>query len=160
MSNARLTLRDQVVMEFGILIQPYVELANSSGQPKSEDYSLAIARVQAGESPWRQTVKRYCILSDDVLMVDEFNKISHTAELFAQKLRALLEKFQGDLGALKTTFVSELEEFRSEFQHQLNRVPLNWEPEIFEANTPFTAYLRIKQALETAAQRVDYSGLF
>ena len=43
MSNARLTLRDQVVMEFGILIQPYVELANSSGQPKSEDYSLAIA---------------------------------------------------------------------------------------------------------------------
>ena len=35
-------------------------------------------------------------------------------------------------------------------------VPVNWEPEIFTANTPFTAYLRIRQAMVTATRRLAY----
>jgi len=156
LSNARLNQRDQLFMEFGILIQPYVELANSNTPPTLEDYRLAIAKAKAGDPEWRKTVKRYCTLASDVFMGDEFQKVSHVPEHFAHKLRESLEKFQGDLDALKTEFVSELEKFQGEFQDQLNRVPLKWEQEIFEANTPFTAYLRIRQTLETATQRVDY----
>jgi hypothetical protein len=35
-------------------------------------------------------------------------------------------------------------------------VPVEWQPEIFEANTPFTAYLRIRQAVVAATQRLAY----
>jgi hypothetical protein len=43
-----------------------------------------------------------------------------------------------------------------EMFRRLSHVPVDWQPEIFAANTPFTAYLRIRQAIVTATRRLAY----
>ena len=39
---------------------------------------------------------------------------------------------------------------------QIENIPIDWEPEIFPANTPFTAYLRIREAAITTKARFHY----
>ncbi len=45
---------------------------------------------------------------------------------------------------------------RKEFFDGLERIPIQWEPVVFEANTPFTSYLKIKEAAAGVRRRFHY----
>ena len=53
-------------------------------------------------------------------------------------------------------FKLEFEKAKENFSRFLGDVPVQWEPEIFEANTPFTSYLRIKQCFAVVNVRIHY----
>ena len=45
---------------------------------------------------------------------------------------------------------------QSQLLDLVERVPAAWEPEIFAANTPFTAYLRLREAIAQVRSRIHY----
>ena len=75
MHNKKAQQREQLVLEFGILIQPFVELVGLETAPHIYKYRIAGAKVHAGDHEWRQTAKEYCTFADDVIMSSELNKI-------------------------------------------------------------------------------------
>lgn len=45
---------------------------------------------------------------------------------------------------------------KKSFFELINRIPIDWEPIIFEANTPFTSYLRIRESIAIVNKRLHY----
>ncbi|KKL95319.1 hypothetical protein LCGC14_1855810, partial [marine sediment metagenome] len=90
MKNEKPNQRQNVVFEFGILIQPYVELQQKQTPPTIDEYRIAVAKVNAGDANWRMGVKEYATYADDIVLNEEFQRLSHVAERFMFKIRNLL----------------------------------------------------------------------
>lgn len=160
MKNEKANQRQNVVLEFGILIQPYVELQQRKTPPTVDEYRIAVAKVNAGDANWRSGVKEYATFANDLVLNEEFQRLSHVPERFMFTVRNLLllaaQKPLNDLAWLQQTFSRSLNETKAAFFELVSQIPVTWEPEIFAANTPFTSYLRIKEALLIVKQRFEY----
>lgn len=158
MKNEKAAQRQQLIYEFGILFQPLEELANSPNTPPNRDYRIAIAKVQAGDRQWRERVKRFATFADDLFFNQEFGDISHVPEYLWLRLVRLLDDpdLRADEKQLHIQFKRVLSEARSSFFDYVDRVPIEWEPVIFSANTPFTSYLRIREAVTVARRQFHY----
>jgi hypothetical protein len=156
--NQKSAERDQLILEFGILIQPLVDLARQDQPPDATDYRVAIAKVQAGEDEWRKTVSQFTTFSPDLSFNQERNEISHVPETLVARVRAIIDEL--GLGknpvTLQSTLKDLLDQAREDLFEFIRRVPVNWEPELFQANTPFTSYLRIKESLAVVSHRLHY----
>ena len=145
-------------MELGILIQPFVELVDSFSPPAIRKYRVASAKVQSGDSEWRNTARSFLTFADDIFMNSEFQKLSHVNEHFLREISSLIneaEKSQ-DLAILQSKCDDALQRLKESFYKYLSEVPFEWEPEIFPANTPFTSYLRIKEVVSLVKERIHY----
>ena len=80
MKNLKAFQRDQLIYEFGILIQPFEDLAKANQPPSLSDYREAIAKVQAGDSQWRQQVRQFTTFANDIVFDQEYQDISHVPE--------------------------------------------------------------------------------
>ena len=158
MKNDKAYQKNQLVCEFGILTQPFEDLARASAPPSVDDYRLAIAKVQAGDPTWRQQVKSFAAFAPDIFFNQEYQDISHVPERCWLRLRAIINDpaSQNDSLALKERFDQEIAEARRSFFEFVERIPIQWEPVVFQANTPFTSYLRIKEALVSVQKRLHY----
>lgn len=63
---------------------------------------------------------------------------------------------ENDPNRVKERVENEVERARDKFFEYIGRIPIEWEPVVFEANTPFTSYLRIKESIVTVKYRLDY----
>jgi len=126
--------------------------------PVVDEYRIAVAKVNAGDGSWRLGVKEYATFADDLILNEEFQRLSHVAERFMFKVRDLLadKEIIKDLELLQLTFSESLDETKADFFELVSQIPVTWEPEIFAANTPFTSYLRIKEALLIVKKRFEY----
>jgi len=160
MKNEKANQRQNVVLEFGILIQPYIELQQRKTPPTVDEYRIAVAKVNAGDANWRSGVKEYATFANDLVLNEEFQRLSHVPEQFMLTVRNLLllaaQKPLNDLAWLQQTFSRSLNETKAAFFELVSQIPVTWEPEIFAANTPFTSYLRIKETLLIVKQRFEY----
>ncbi|GJL49740.1 MAG: hypothetical protein NPIRA01_09670 [Nitrospirales bacterium] len=156
--NNKARQRHEVVMEFGILIQPIVDLVVANTPPAINQYRVAAAKVQAGDGMWRGSVRKLASFGPDILMNAEFQKISHTVERFLRNINNLISDAakSNDTDKLQTVCKNEVDRTKEDFYECLAEIPVEWEPEIFPANTPFTAYMKIKDAILTASSRVHY----
>ena len=82
--------KNRLIVEFGILIQPYSELAQSQSVPEVGDYRIAFAKVYSGDSLFRARVTDFATFND-VRFATEQNDISHVQERFSNKYRNLDE---------------------------------------------------------------------
>lgn len=158
MKNIKSHQRDQVIREFGILFQPFYELALKENAPNLKSYRMAIAKVQAGDGRWRQTVMEFTTFAQDITFVDEYNEISHVPERFRMLIKRIINDPSGsiDLDSVHERFKIELTNAQDKFHEAVNKVPFEWEPMLFEANTPFTSYLRIKESIAYVKHRLHY----
>lgn len=158
MANIKAQQRDRLIMELGILIQPFVELAGSQIPAPTGSYRIASAKVYAGDGEWRQSAKSLCNFANDIFLQSEFQKISHVNEVF---LRGMLGHINvanqtNELDRLQSNCKLELDSLKDEFYKYLSDIPIDWEPEIFEANTPFTSYLKIRESISLVSNRIYY----
>jgi hypothetical protein len=86
-ANLKAEQRDRVVLGFGVLSAPFAELRRRTDIPQHADYRLAIARVQAGDAKWRESVKEFARFADDIFFAQEFGQISHVNEGFWLQLQ-------------------------------------------------------------------------
>ena len=158
MNNKKVQQREQLILEFGILIQPFVELVKRSELPRIMDYRIACAKVQAGDPAWRQTARAYCLFANDIFMNTEFQKISHVNERFLREMSSLINNPEKSINLVNLQLLceEELNKLQRNFKSYISEIPIEWEPEIFPANTPFTSYLRIKESLSLASERIHY----
>lgn len=158
MQNLKAAQAQQLIYDFGILIQPFEELARDSGLPSISDYRVAIAKVRSGDPEWRKQVREFTTFAPDLFLNQEFQHLSHVPERFWNKLAPALNDayWPEHLESLHVDFQKQVTDLRKNFLDCLNRVPIDWEPVIFQANTPFTAYLRIKEVLAVINERLHY----
>ena len=158
MKNLKASQKSQLIYEFGILIQPLEELARAEQPPSLNDYRVAIAKVQAGDSAWRQQVKEFTTFAPDIFFSQEHQDISHVPERCLGALKGIINDpvLQNDPNQLKGHVEQEVANARERFFEYIDRIPIEWEPVVFEANTPFTSYLRIKESIVSVKQRLHY----
>jgi hypothetical protein len=150
--------RSHLIYEFGILIQPLEQLARANHVPQLSEYRIAIAKAQSGDRAWREQVERFARFAPDIFFRQEYQDISHVPERCLGTLMELVNNpvFCDDLNQLKTRVAEEVAKARELFFQFLDRIPIEWEPIVFEANTPFTSYLRIKESLASVKRRLHY----
>ena len=158
MSNLKSQQRNQLILELGILIQPFVELVESSSSQPISKYRIASAKVQSGDSSWRNTARFFSTFGDDVFMHSEYQKISHVNEVFLREISALINEAEQnqDIDTLQSECEDSLKILQENFYKYISDIPVDWEPEIFPANTPFTSYLKIKDSLSLVRERIHY----
>lgn len=158
MKNRKAHQKSRLIYTFGLRMAPLEDLINGEHLPSETDYRTAIARVQAGEAAWRMQVKEFATLSDDVFLSHEHQDISHVPERCCSTLKDVLHvgELVYDLPELKRNVEPVIARARTEFFEFVDRVPVDWEPVVFEANTQFTSYLRINESIELARHRLNY----
>ena len=158
MMNEKANQRDRLILEFGVLIQPYNDLAQRNTHPSLQDYRIALAKVHAGDNSWRRRAREFCTFADDIVFEREYRDISHVNERFWQVVENLITNLVmvGSLDELHHRFNQELEDMKIAFFEFVSRIPIKWEPALFDANTPFTSYLRIGEALAIVNSRLHY----
>lgn len=158
MKNQKAHQKSQLIREYGILMAPLVELARAEEPPPLMDYRVAIAKVQAGDVGWRRQVKDFTTFAQDVFFNDEYQAISHVPEGCRQRLKKIINdpNLQDHLDQIKVNGAKEVENADGLFFECIDRIPIEWEPVVFEANTPFTSYLRIKETIVAVKDRLHY----
>jgi hypothetical protein len=148
MKNRKASERDRVIYEYALLAQPLESLAQRATAAKESDYRVAVAKVQAGDAQWRRTVREFTTFAADVSFADEFQDISHVAEHMLRRIKPHLEdpNMLASPSLLQEAVRKEVEAARASLFRFVDRVPIEWEPVVFPANTPFTAYLKIREA--------------
>ena len=156
--NNKARERNEVIMELGILIQPIVDLVRANEPASVHECRIASAKVRAGDAMWRSSVKKLASFAPDVFMHTQFQKTSHVVEVFLGNVDTMISAatISNDLNQLQIACKKEVERMRGDFDQYLSEIPIEWEPEIFAANTPFTAYVKIKDAISTASSRLHY----
>ena len=148
--------RERVIYEFGILVSPLVDLAKREAPPEDAEYRIAVAKSQAGDAEWRRTVRDFTTLAQDVVLEKEYQEISHVPERLFREVADVIRGQAHDAAALHAAFKDLVATAQERFFRFLRRVPVEWKPRVFEANTPFTAYRRIQMAVAPARARVHY----
>lgn len=158
MKNLKAFQKSQLIYEFGILIQPLEELARAKQTPSLNEYRIAIAKVHAGDSTWRQQVTAFTTFAPDIFFSQEYQDISHVPERCRGALKEIINDatLQNNPTQLKGRVEQEVANAREKFFDYIDRIPVTWEPVIFEANTPFTSYLRIRESIVSVKQRLHY----
>ena len=158
MKNLKAFQRSRLIYEFGILIQPLEELTRAEQLPSLNDYRITIAKVQAGDSAWRQQVKQFTTFASDIFFSQEHQDISHVPERCWGALKGIINDavLQNDPNQLKVRVEHEVANAREKFFEYIDRIPIEWEPVVFEANTPFTSYLRIRESIVLVKHRLHY----
>jgi len=149
---------NDLILELGILIQPIVDLVRANELASVQEFRIASAKVHAGDGMWRGSAKTLCSFAPDVFMKTQFQKLSHVVENFLRNVDTMISEAanSNDLKQLQFACAKEVDRMHDDFYQCLYEIPIKWEPEIFAANTPFTAYLKIKDAISTASSRMHY----
>jgi len=158
LKNLKANQRSLLIYEFGVLVQPFEELYKRDLSPIIDDYRIAIAKVQAGDNQWRQNVRTFASFAKDIIFHQEYQDISHVPERFRGSIGHLINdsNLSENIDDLHSKFKIEFEIIKKSFFELINRIPINWEPVIFEANTPFTSYLRIRESIAIVNDRLHY----
>jgi len=158
MKNQKAAQKAQLTYEFGILMQPLECIATAPDTPSVGDYRIAVAKVQAGDPAWRQQVRAFTTFASDISFNQEYQDISHVPERCWQRIKGVIndESLQKDLPSLQKRFAEQVQSAKTSFFELIEYIPIQWEPVVFEANTPFTSYLKIKEAIISVKKRLDY----
>jgi hypothetical protein len=145
-----------LMMEFGILIQPYEELAQIQSVPEIRDYRIAFAKVNSGTSQFLPRIDEFVTFGDTKFSL-ELKKMSRMPTLFSNQYGNLSEIVRRtSLDILHDKFKEDFKKLKLEFIDTVDSIPIDWQPEIFQANTPFTAYCCILDCTTGVRQRFHY----
>ncbi len=157
MKNIKAYQRDRLILEFGILIAPYADLAQGTAIPEINEYRKAVAKVQGGIDKWLIGVKEFTTFAQDISFQREYQSLRFVFANLNSALPHLIDNnVSMPLDEIHSKFKTILNDTVDGFYKNLDNIPIEWEPEIFEANTPFTAYLRIREVLAVINKRFDY----
>jgi hypothetical protein len=155
MKNGKVQERYQLTLKLGILIQPFDDLVKREIPPNVSEYRIAMAKFTSGMQDWFVAVQAFATFAPDIVMHSERDKIINSVHRFRNRVNELIDE-SNELATLHKSYRNYFDEMMNNINKNLDAIPAVWEPEIFAANTPFTAYMRIKEAISSAKQRVHY----
>jgi hypothetical protein len=148
--------KSNLIMNFGILIQPLEELAQRKSAPEIMEYKYTYAKVGAGIKDFSEQVK-YFVTFGEMWYQTEYYKIqSRLNVLNNTNLNNKEKRTNIELEQLHRKFKNNLETLKSYIIDQIDQVPIDWNSKLYEANTPFTTHMRILEVISSARNRIDY----
>lgn len=156
MPESKAQQKNRVIYGYGLLLQPLKELAERSQPPSPKECRIAIAKVHAGDAQWRKVVREFATFGSDLVLHRELDSISHNVERALGHLRGLPSRAEQDPDAAREMIAEVLREAEQKFFAHIEEIPVEWEPSILPANTPFTAYVMIRDAVGPVRKRLHY----
>jgi hypothetical protein len=146
--------RSTLIFQFGKLLAPLFELADKTMPPTAADYQIVTARCMPDRKRWSDEVDqfvsfgeyRFAHLYDDILR--EPNKLLHEMPKMARSI--------ADDASRQADFRDRLIVCRDKALTAIDLVPIQWTARLHEAMTPFSIYLKFRDAIGTAKRRVHY----
>jgi len=156
MANEKAREKTELAVAYGILMQPLEEVVTQASEPSKSDYRIAIAKVKGGDRKWRGLVSAFARFTDDISFDSEGSDISHVPEVCRREIMRVINGNNTDESKLQKIVKVRVNNARTRFFDLIECIPVNWQPTVFEANTPFTAYLCLVDAIRFTKTRLDY----
>jgi len=148
--------KNNLIMSFGMLIDPLEKLAQTQPVPEVKDYLIAFAKMNAGESKFLKKVEGFVTFSDVKYYQTELN-IRVLIGQFNNRYRDKLNVVKlADPKQFHDIFKKDFETLTSGFFEKVDSVQIDWQPKIFQANTPFTTYSCIMDCIVGVRNRLDF----
>jgi len=144
-----------LILKFGMLLEPINKLAHKSPPPNSKEYRVAAAKFQQDFGHWRGEVQPFVAIGD-VYFDNEYNEIVRGPGSLLGEIGRLAKVSPGDDNAKQAQLRKFLEQIQKETLGAISQVPIDWEPQLLEAATPYSTYLKINDAMGTATRRIHY----
>ena len=141
--------------EFWILVSPIYRLVSGSPAPLHA-YRLALAQIMGGHSEWTTRVMRFARIAPDIVYAREQSELSYLPRKLCRRIEEFLKRDDASPALVHGNLRELLNETEREFHELSANVPADYPPQVFQANTPFTAYLRISEVVSTVRHRLDY----
>lgn len=142
-----------MIFQLGTLLAPVLELTKQSPPPASA-YRIAAARGIPDCERWSsQEVRRFTAFDEYHFQHLEADIVREVHNLFYELPE--LAKDHDD-AARQATLAQKYQRCRNIALAAIDQVPIEWVARIHESRTPFSVYLRIRDAVATAKRRVHY----
>jgi hypothetical protein len=146
--------RSTLILQLGMLLAPLNEMAKRTPPPTAEEYRIAAARGILDFQRWKTEVGKFATVGG-VQFAHEVNDILHWP---GGLLNALSEwaRINADDSSRQNDLRDRLEQYCQLTLAAIDRVPIEWAARLHEAQTPFSVYLKIRDAIGTAKRRMHY----
>jgi hypothetical protein len=146
--------RSTLIFQLGKLLAPLFELSENTPPPTAAEYHIVTARCRPDMNRWCAEVEQFisfgeyrlAYLFDDIIR--EPNKLLHGMPKLATNI--------ADDASRQVDFRTQLMACRVRALAAIDMVPIQWTARLHEAMTPFSVYLKIRDAIGTAKRRVHY----
>jgi hypothetical protein len=145
--------RALITFELGKLLAPVCRLAETSPPPRASEYHIVSAQCWSDKARWMNEVTQFCTFGTYLFAV-LYNDIT-TGVL---NLLSEVARFEGtaDDAERQTQLRQRLTQCRDNTLALISKVPIEHTARLFEAQTPYSVYLHVKDVICTARRRVHY----
>ena len=146
--------RSTLIFQLGKLLAPLFELAEKTPPPPAAEYQIVTARCMPDKDRWCVEVGQFVSFGD--------YRLEHLGTDIWRETHNLLHEMPGmargiaDDADRQSTFRDRLKACRDLSLAAIDLVPIEWTARLHEAQTPFSVYLKIRDAIMTAKRRVHY----
>jgi hypothetical protein len=146
--------RSMLILQFGRVMAPLIDLAERTTSPTIVDYRVVAARVRPDIDRWANDVSEFVTIGG-IRFEHDYNDIVREPYNLCHEI-SNTTRSPVDLSRIHSVFRDRLKNCQSETLTSIDRVPIEWESRLLESRTPFTVYLHIRDAMNTAKQRIHY----
>ena len=147
--------RTMLILQLGQLLAPIVQLADKFPPSTSVDYRIVAATFEVDVNHWANEVSRFVVIGG-VRFSHEYDDIVRSQRHLLRELVGLAKTTSQDDTWRQERLKTLLEEYRTKTLDAIDQVPITWQPQLLEARTPFSTYLKIRDAVGTAIRRIHY----
>lgn len=147
--------RSILILHFGRLMAPVYELAERSSPPAAAEYRVAVATLAPDMDRWNAEVNAFATVGGTWFGL-ESNDIMRPAHNFRLGPLGELARSSNDLATKQATLRQLLKTVQDETLAAIDNIPIEWEPRLLGAKTPFTVHMHIRDAILTTKKRVHY----
>jgi hypothetical protein len=146
--------RTTLIFQFGKLLAPLYDLAEKSPPPPASEFQIATARCLPDSERWNEEVNHFATFGD--------YRLGHLANDIMREPHNLLHslpelaKGNSDDASRQAILRERLKTCRESVLASIDLVPIEWTARLHEAQTPFSVYLKIRDAIGTAKTRIHY----
>ena len=146
--------RSTLILQLGRVLAPVDQLAEMNSPPSNAEYQIVAASLGPDFDRWMNEVSTF-VAFGTARFVDVYNEISQERYALLKAL-GTIARAQSEPSAKQNSLRTQLSAHKQKILEAIDRVPIAWAARIHEAQTPFSVYLAIRDAISTAKRRVHY----
>jgi hypothetical protein len=145
--------RTTLLIHLGQVLAPVRALVNATLPPPSSDYRVLAAQFEPDVSRWENDYAQYATVGGVYFRCERDELKFQCGSLY---------KWIGLCGEITDSTEAQsklremLETHEKSFVSFIDKIPIEWEPQLSAAKTPFTTCLMIGDAINGARRRLDY----
>lgn len=147
--------RSILILQFGRVLAPVIALAERTTPPTATEYRIAAATFRPDVDRWANEVSRF-VQVGGYRFEHEYNDILQSPYRLCKRLGEFGRDTSGQPAAAQNRLKELLHDCQASTLAAIDRVPIDWLPQLLEGNTPFAVYLKLRDAIGTAKRRIHY----